>query len=254
MTQNDNLHQTQLQCSTQGYKAKTITWSAVIAGAMIAFGLTFLFNLITIGVGLVIFPDTAKEMKEMAYIGFLWTVLGAFVILFFAGWKTGKLIKLCPMHFSDYTAAVPNATTSQATPVYHKSCLCAHGMTHGFLAWVLHLMISLVFFIFIAQIATASYLSNSFLNLPVGYSVSDAVASNEDNANAPKASRAAVVRQDATGDVTPTPATQAAAHKAGSNAVVLFLIFVMGAAGAALGSYLGLISHKKCLAKKLGNI
>ncbi len=249
MTQNDMLNQT--HCSAHGYKSKTITWSAVIAGGMIAFGLSFLFNLITIGIGLTIFPDTAKEMKEMAYIGFLWTVLGAFVIMFFAGWKTGKLIKLCPMHFGAYTA-VPNATTSQATPVYHKSCLCAHGLTHGFLAWVLHLMISLVFFIFIAQIATASYLSSSFLNLPVGYSVSDAVASDVDNANAPNASNAAVAKQDATGDV--TPATQAAAHKAGSNAVVLFLIFVMGAVGAALGSYLGLISHRKCLAKKLGNI
>jgi hypothetical protein len=249
MTQNDMLNQTQLQCNAHGYKSKTITWSAVIAGGLMAFGLTFLFNLITIGVGLAIFPDTAKELKEMAYIGFIWTVLGAFVIMFFAGWKTGALIKLCPMHFGGYATPV-NATTVQATPVYHKSCFCAHAMTHGFLAWVFHLMISLVFFIFVAQIASASYLRSSFLNLPVGYSVTDVI-----DVDVNKSANNAVAKQDnSTGQVNPTPATQAAAQKAGSNAVALFLIFVMGAVGAAVGSAAGLASHKKCLAKKLGNV
>lgn len=129
---------------------KSITWSAVISGALLAFGLTFLFNLLLIGVGLAVYTSGHEGREELALYGFLFTLIGGFILLFMAGWKTGNLIKYCPKGYESEVSE-------------NKHCPCYHGATHGFLAWVIYLILSLTFFSFIAQSTSLSFMKTPYL-------------------------------------------------------------------------------------------
>jgi hypothetical protein len=248
-------------------KIKPITWSAVISGAMIAFGLTFLFHLLTIGIGLSIFSTNEQGIKELAFNGYIWTLVGGVIILFIAGWKTGKLVRICPMHtLHMQQPAVPLQPTLSETVSTNSHCYCSHGMTHGFLAWVLYLIISLIFMIFIAQAASVTFLKSTFLNIPMDFTQTmnqDLPRANTNNNNNMQNMSNQVTAQPSTQNSQTfnqynqgaqkqnvQPITKATAQKVGVDAIALFLIFVLGAAACGIGSYLGVISHKKCLAKK----
>ncbi|MCS5711290.1 hypothetical protein [Candidatus Berkiella aquae] len=220
------------------YKVKTINWSAVISGAMIAFGLTFLFNLLTLGIGLTIISTSEQGVRDLAFNGFIWSLIGGVIILFIAGWKTGKLIKLHPSDIA-YCHEKLNANLAQASAPMEvcKTKCCYHGMTHGFLAWALYLIISLVFTFLLSHATAVSSLNSSFLNIPLG--IPQAVA---ETANTAK------VQQKATAEVPISPKT---AEKAGIEIIGIFLIFTLGAAASSIGCHLGLLCHRKCVTANL---
>lgn len=211
------------------YKHKSMTWSAVIAGALIAFGLTFLFNILLVGVGLVVYSNTSQGAPELAFYGFLVTLIGGTILLFFAGYKTGKLIKHCPRHY---------ATTEVTGNVTDKGiidCGCYHGMTHGFLAWVLYLIISLAFFSVIAHDKSYDFMRSPYLIT---------------ERNAPD-TQAAATANPTTNQAVSTTETQTTApdpravHVAGVHIIAVFLIFLFGAVGCAIGSFIGMLANRK---------
>ncbi len=243
-----------------------ITWSAVIAGALIAFGLTFLFNLLTIGIGLAIFSTNEQGMKELAFNGYIWTLVGGIVILFIAGWKTGKLIRIYPVYALQVEQETVTASSSvepalASEKLYSRSyCECSHGMTHGFLAWVLYLVISLIFMIFIAQAGSVAFFKSSFLNIPMGFTqtINQGLPAINQNAGQSSAQSLDQNRQPSTNQLTQNaqkqnaqPVSSKDIQKAGAEVIALFLLFVLGAAACGIGSYLGAICHKRCIAKKL---
>ncbi len=241
-------------------KKKPITWSAVASGALIAFGLTFLFHLLTLGIGLAIVSDNDQGIRSLALNGFIWTLVGGIIILFIAGWKTGKLIKIypddtykCHTTVSGYSDSITTETSTETTTLKSKSC-CYHGMTHGFIAWVLFLMISLFFTIFISYTTSMTALNSSFLNIPLGIPQAiaesgqdgqnrNAILNNQQNASPRMNGR---TQNSASG----LPVSPKTAERAGVEVIGLFLIFALGAASCSIGSYLGLLSHRKCMAKK----
>lgn len=266
MALNPDINALLLERNSLAYtKAKPITWSAVISGAMIAFGLTFLFHLLTLGIGLAIFSTNEQGMKELAFNGYIWTLAGSIIILFIAGWKTGKLIRIYPVQAlhvqQEMVAGNPSTepTLASEKTYTHSYCECSHGMTHGFLAWVLYLMISLVFMIFIAQAGSVAFLKSSFLNIPMGFtqtinqglpqmnqSVGQSSATSlNPNRQAPNQFTQEAQKQNA------RPVSTKDIQKTGAEVIALFLLFVLGAAACGIGSYLGAICHKRCVAKKL---
>ncbi len=236
-----------------------ITWSAVLSGALIAFGLTLLFNLLTVGVGLVMYKTTDQGVANLALDGYLVTLFGAFVILFVSGWKTGKLIKifhLCSCNASQekYVTNNPNtnipaSVVATDTVTKNKCYSCIHGMTHGFLAWIIYLIISLLFIVFFAQSASLAFLKSPYLTLPEGYT-QNVGNENPHNQymNVSKATQNANTEQPTQNGTVQASTTEV--RNAGKSTIAIFLVLVFGALGASLGSYLGAHANKKCLMKK----
>ena len=68
-----------------------ISWSAIILGALIACGLSFLLNLFYLGVGISAFTFGAEGAITLLMGGFLCLALTSFAAMFFAGWVAGRL-------------------------------------------------------------------------------------------------------------------------------------------------------------------
>lgn len=94
-----------------------ISWTAVIAGALIAFSLSALLNLLNAGLGLMAFPQNYHSMAGVTAGGYIWLILCGVIAMLIAGWVTGRIVR------------------NQA-----NAC---HGLLHGFLAWSLALLVSL---------------------------------------------------------------------------------------------------------------
>lgn len=113
-----------------------VSWSAIIAGALVAFSLSALFNLLNTGLGLVTFPESFRALATLTIAGYLWLIICGIVAMFLAGYVAGKI-------YSHYSA----------TP-------CGGGL-HGFLAWSLALLLSVMI---ASHFASASAQSTAVAN------------------------------------------------------------------------------------------
>lgn len=97
----------------------TVSWSAIIAGALVAFSLSALFNLLNTGLGLVTFPESFRALAAVTIAGYVWLIICGIVAMFLAGFVAGK--------------------------IYRHYCVapCGGGL-HGFLAWSLALLVSVM--------------------------------------------------------------------------------------------------------------
>lgn len=94
-----------------------VSWSAIIAGALVAFSLSTLFHLLNAGLGLVSFPESFRALTTVTIAGYIWLIVCGIIAMFLAGLVAGKIYR----HFS------PSACS---------------GALHGFLAWSLALLLS----------------------------------------------------------------------------------------------------------------
>lgn len=82
------------QCDTSMYPMyhlKRISWSAIIVGALVGTGLSFLLNLFSIAIGLSIVKTTHDGLVSLAVGGFIGLLIGAIVAMFVAGLAAGYL-------------------------------------------------------------------------------------------------------------------------------------------------------------------
>ena len=115
-----NIINTNQQCN---HCVKPISWKAVLSGALVAVGLTFLFNILTLGLGLSLFTHNESGQDILVFATLAWMIIGGYAILFLAGWIAGKQ-KCCSCH--------------------GQSFHCSSGFLHGFLAWTVYLIIAVV--------------------------------------------------------------------------------------------------------------
>lgn len=80
----DSLHYCGIKC---------VSWSAVIAGALVGIGLSFLLELFSISLGLAAFDASREGMITLAIGGVIALLFGAIVAMFAAGWVTGFLAR-----------------------------------------------------------------------------------------------------------------------------------------------------------------
>ncbi len=73
------------------YHLKRISWSAIVVGALIGTGLSFLLNLFSVAIGLSIVKTTHDGLVSLAVGGFIGLLIGAIVAMFFAGFTAGYL-------------------------------------------------------------------------------------------------------------------------------------------------------------------
>ncbi|TAL64470.1 MAG: hypothetical protein EPN84_03380 [Legionella sp.] len=70
---------------------KYLSWSALFAGAVAGVGLNFLLNLLALGLGLASFSIGILGETVFSWIGFFCFCLSAIVAMFATGWIAGKL-------------------------------------------------------------------------------------------------------------------------------------------------------------------
>lgn len=99
-------------------ECRCLSWKPIIAGALIATGLTFLLNLFSVAIGLTAFTTDSTGIETLAFGGLIGTSIGIVASMFAAGWLTGYLSK--------------------------SYCTKRHlGAVYGFLAWCLALLITI---------------------------------------------------------------------------------------------------------------
>lgn len=190
---------------------KHLSWSGIIAGAFFAVGLTFLFNLLTTGLGLSLFTRNEHGMAVLTVAGLIWLVLGVYFIFFFAGWATGKI------------AASNLACTDGSTK--H----CGSGMLHGFLAWTLYLIVTLLILSHIGEATSMKFYKTSFTS--IGSDVDTTTTKIESDT---KVSQGAVLENEKAGNLTTRDI-----NKLGWATLITFFIFALGALGACIGACCG---------------
>ena len=70
---------------------KRLSWTAVIVGALVGVGLTFLLALFSAAIGLSAFSMDSTGATTLAVGGFIGVVIGILVSMFLAGWVAGYL-------------------------------------------------------------------------------------------------------------------------------------------------------------------
>lgn len=98
--------------------SRDLSWTAIIAGALVALSLSFLVHSLNAGLSLSAFTTSDTGMTVLGIGAMLWYLITTVVAMFIAGWVAGKLAS----HFAG------NAFW---------------GIVHGFLAWSLALVIGL---------------------------------------------------------------------------------------------------------------
>lgn len=68
-----------------------ISWTAIIVGTIVTFGLCFLLSLLNVGMGLSAFTLDTQTMTNLAIVGYIWLLISSVIILFIGGWVAGRL-------------------------------------------------------------------------------------------------------------------------------------------------------------------
>lgn len=120
---------------------KYISLWALFVGTVTAIGLTFLFNVLTMGLGLSLFTEKESGQIALTFGGVAWMIVGSYMALFIPGWLCGRLIN--------------NEHPLQMWV----------GVLHGFLTWSLYLMLSWILLAIIADDLTVRILHSFFINI-----------------------------------------------------------------------------------------
>ena len=195
-----------------GHCVKCFSWKAVLAGALVAFGLIFLFNLLTVGGGLSMYTRTEKGLEVLVSLSYLWTLVGSFLMLFIAGLVTSMIL------------------------YHYQSTESHHYMVHGFVTWVLYVLISLTFVSHLNE-ASIITLPQNFLNVS-----STTLASTDATAITSNTAQNA-------GNI--DVATQKEVHKIGLATLGAFFIFFVEVIGCCFGAHCGLdFCQRRCASPK----
>lgn len=182
------------------------SWNGILIGTLVALGLTVLFHVFTLGLGLTAFTRTEDGVMTLAIAGFAWLFIGGYIVYFIAGWIAARYI--CCI------------TTNPAK-----------GFLQGFITWSLTLVLSILLLSsLIPDINDVNLAPKK--NLTVDRTVVTKTA--ETNLHAV-----------ATHPTTVSSATEKEINRAGIATLSTFLIFLSGALGAGFGGYCAVKYYKK---------
>lgn len=101
-------------CKLHSTECKCLSWKPIIAGALVAVGLSFLLHLFSMAIGLIAFSSD-QGVETLILGGLIGTAFGTIAVMFASGWIAGYLSS--------------------------RSCSKRHlGALYGFLTWVVALI------------------------------------------------------------------------------------------------------------------
>jgi MFS family permease len=111
------------QCAMPGHDhgciRKRVSWSAIITGALVGLGLSFLLNLFSVAIGLSLMTTSKEGLITLAIGGFIGLIIGTIVSTFISGFTAGYLGR--------------------------AYCDRNIGVIYGFTTWCLALLITIMF-------------------------------------------------------------------------------------------------------------
>lgn len=193
---------------------KCISWSAIVAGALVALGLTFLLNLFSTAIGLTIYSVDAEGVSTLKIGGMLGFAIGIIASMFFAGWVAGYFGK---------------------SHCFTKCC----GALYGFTTWCLSLVLAVLLMM------PFSHFVSNYTHYLAHTVASDVVTATSDTAG--------TVERKIPAKPTPSTANTSgeAEETLGDlslGAYVLFIMFFLGALAATCGGHVGVV----CCCRKEG--
>lgn len=213
---------------------KVLVWGAIIAGALVAFGLTFLLQLFDKALGIQIFRTASEGAAEgMIWGGFIASIIGIVVTMFFAGWVSGHVAKY-HIYNNNFFSGYPFARH--------------YGLLYGFLTWCLALILSLAFMTHMS--AHPHYFhgsANTGLSV-VGMTTHQAASEmTEDNTQKNDSAATTANNDNATNDKDENTDNNMPDINPSPMALSLFLTFILfflGAIASCFGGYCGLTPYK----------
>jgi hypothetical protein len=202
---------------------QVIVWSGVIAGALVAFGLTFLLQIFDKALGIQIFKTATEGMAEgMVWGGFIASIIGIIVSMFFAGWVAGHIAKYQIFH---------NNFFARYAFTRH------YGLLYGLLTWCLGLILSLAF------ITHMGMSHHNYSHRSANPSLS--VVSMNTQQTASEMTESNTQRGDSSANNANNPDDTNMASDTSPNPLALslfltFLLFFLGAVASCFGGYCGL--------------
>lgn len=194
------------------YKVRCVSWSAIVIGALVGVGLSFLLNLFSVSIGLSLVTTSQSGMTTLAVGGFVALLISVFVAMFVAGTTAGYLGR--------------------------SHCLKRNlGVIYGFTAWCLALILSVLL---------ASHILK-FVSNYTNFITNQATVSITQNTNMPAVT--AVQKGANTSAVVVN--TQKATNNLGYASFLVFILFAVGALASCFGGHFGMtcVCNKSCCGK-----
>lgn len=183
------------------------SWSAVIAGGLVALGLGFLLHLFSLAIGLSAYSATPEGASKVALGGFIGLVIGSIVSMGVAGFVAGYIARI--------------------------RCCCHHyGIIYGFVAWSIALILSSAL-----VMPLTNYMANNKVLNPQG-TLTTTNNANANNHVANTAENVAVeTAQKAIGPITGTDLA--------IGSWLTFLLFFIGALSSCIGAAIGIACKRE---------
>lgn len=194
---------------------KCISWSAIVAGALVGLGLSFLLHLFGIAIGLSAFTTSKEGIIALAVGGFIGLAIGGVVTMFFAGWVAGYLGRTC---------------------CGNRHC----GALYGLITWCLSLVLTVLL---AAQVGQFMSTRAHALSHPTSTVM---LAGTHDNASTLSLTNSADVSAQSTSTQITVVDAEKAANNLGKSLFLTFILFFIGAVSSCFGGYCGLKPKGKC--------
>lgn len=194
------------------YGFKCISWSAIVVGALVGVGLSFLLNLFGVAIGLSLVTTSKAGMISLAIGGFIGLLISAFIAMFVAGTAAGYLGR--------------------------SHCLKRNlGVVYGFSTWCLALILSVLL---------ASHILH-FVSNYTNFITNQATVSTTQNSNMP----AVTTAQKSSNTSLVVVNTQKATNTLGYVSFLVFILFAVSALASCFGGHYGMtcVCNKSCCGK-----
>jgi hypothetical protein len=132
--------------------SKYTTWSAIFLGALIAFGLSFLIDLLSVSLGASFSGLNIKDLNEKSYLNYIIFFTVSIIVFLSSGFTTGKLIHKKNGLSNDILTLHANTKNINNVAKDYLCSQCIRSIIHGFAAWVIYLIISLHFSILLLNL------------------------------------------------------------------------------------------------------
>lgn len=188
-----------------------LSWTAIVAGAFVAIGISFLFDLFGMGIGLSAYSVTTTQTgaNALAFGGYVAMVLAGMIAMFAGGWVSGYI----------------------GRPTCIQGC---HGILYGFITWCLALILSFILVAYAADFMTFQYraLTNSNIS---NFTTTSNTAMPSFSPTGRNAAGAANTGGGRNTEVNVND--EQAAKETAKTVLMLFLLFFAGALASAFGGY-----------------
>jgi MFS family permease len=205
---------------------KCLQWTAILGGAFVGLGISFLLYVFGMAIGLSTFTATQAGVTTLAVGGFVGSAIGAIVSMFVGGWISGYLAS--KGYSNDYNHRFDGN---------HDRKVCGNiGALYGFITWVITLIVTILL-----ATSVGTYISTRYQMA----SNPTATIITTTNPEAPMVSehRPPMVGEHRMTTTEPTHMTvndEKAVNTVGKTLFALFVLFFLGAFSSCLGGYMGI--------------